>query len=172
MKSSDLKELTADELAAKLEEARSELFNLRFQMATSQLDNTARVKTVKKDIARILTQMRANEIKSAQKASQEKEDQTMSDERNSRKVRQGVVVSAASDKTIVVEIKERKQHSVYKKMMNTTRKLHAHDEKNEAGVGDIVRIAETRPLSKMKRWRLLEIVEKAKQARNRKGMFR
>ncbi len=69
MKSSDLKELTADELAAKLEEARSELFNLRFQMATSQLDNTARVKTVKKDIARILTQMRANEIKSAQKAS-------------------------------------------------------------------------------------------------------
>ncbi len=86
----------------------------------------------------------------------------MSDERNSRKVRQGVVVSAASDKTIVVEIKERKQHSVYKKMMNTTRKLHAHDEKNEAGVGDIVRIAETRPLSKMKRWRLLEIVEKAK----------
>ena len=69
MKSSDLKELTADELAAKLEEARSELFNLRFQMATSQLDNTARVKTVKKDIARILTQMCANEIKSAQKAS-------------------------------------------------------------------------------------------------------
>ena len=86
----------------------------------------------------------------------------MSDQRNSRKVRQGVVVSAANDKTIVVEIKERKQHSVYKKMMNTTRKLHAHDEKNEAGVGDIVRIAETRPLSKMKRWRLLEIVEKAK----------
>jgi large subunit ribosomal protein L29 len=69
MKSSELKELTADELAAKLEEARSELFNLRFQMATSQLDNTARVKAVKKDIARILTQMRANEIKSAQKAS-------------------------------------------------------------------------------------------------------
>ncbi len=86
----------------------------------------------------------------------------MSDERNSRKVRQGVVVSAANDKTIVVEIKERKPHPVYKKMMTTTKKLHAHDEANEAGVGDTVRIAETRPLSKMKRWRLLEIVEKAK----------
>ena len=86
----------------------------------------------------------------------------MSDERNSRKVRQGVVVSAANDKTIVVEIKERKPHPVYKKMMTTTKKLHAHDEANEAGVGDTVRIAETRPLSKMKRWRLLKIVEKAK----------
>jgi small subunit ribosomal protein S17 len=86
----------------------------------------------------------------------------MSDERNSRKVRQGVVVSAANDKTIVVEIKERKPHPVYKKMMTTTKKFHAHDEANEAGVGDTVRIAETRPLSKMKRWRLLEIVEKAK----------
>ena len=86
----------------------------------------------------------------------------MSDERNSRKVRQGVVVSAANDKTIVVEIKERKPHPVYKKMMTTSKKFHAHDEANEAGVGDTVRIAETRPLSKMKRWRLLEIVEKAK----------
>ena len=69
MKSSELKELSADELTTKLEEARAELFNLRFQMATSPLDNTARVKTVKKDIARILTQMRANEIKRAANAS-------------------------------------------------------------------------------------------------------
>ncbi len=86
----------------------------------------------------------------------------MSEERNSRKVRQGVVVSAANDKTIVVQVHERKQHRVYKKMMSSTKKFHAHDENNEAGVGDIVRIMETRPLSKTKRWRLLEIVEKAK----------
>ncbi len=86
----------------------------------------------------------------------------MSEERNRRKVRQGVVVSAANDKTIVVQIKERKPHRVYKKMMTTTKKFHAHDENNEAGVGDTVRIMETRPLSKMKRWRLIEIVEKAK----------
>ena len=86
----------------------------------------------------------------------------MSEERNSRKVRQGVVVSAAGDKTIVVQIHERKKHPVYGKMVNSTKKFHVHDENNEAGVGDTVTIMETRPLSKMKRWRLLDIVEKAK----------
>ena len=86
----------------------------------------------------------------------------MSEVRNSRKVRQGVVVSSVNDKTIVVQIEERKPHPVYKKMMTSTKKLHAHDENNEAGVGDTVLVMETRPLSKMKRWRLVEIVEKAK----------
>ena len=86
----------------------------------------------------------------------------MTEQRNSRKVRQGIVVSAANDKTIVVQIKERKPHPVYKKMMTSTKKLHAHDEANEAGVGDTVQVMETRPLSKMKRWRLVKIVEKAK----------
>ena len=86
----------------------------------------------------------------------------MSEERNQRKVRQGIVVSAVNDKTIVVEVSSRKPHPVYKKMMTTTKKFHAHDENNEAGVGDTVTIMETRPLSKMKRWRLVEIVEKAK----------
>ena len=82
--------------------------------------------------------------------------------RNTRKVRQGVVVSAAGDKTIVVQIKERKPHPVYGKMMTSTKKFHAHDENNECGVGDTVSIMETRPLSKMKRWRLVEIIAKAK----------
>ena len=82
--------------------------------------------------------------------------------RNLRKVRQGVVVSDVNDKTIVVRIEERKAHPIYKKMMTTTKKFHAHDENNDAHVGDTVRIMETRPLSKMKRWRLLEIVERAK----------
>lgn len=86
----------------------------------------------------------------------------MTEERNSRKVRQGVVVSAANDKTIVVQIEERKPHPVYKKMMVRTKKLHAHDQNNECGVGDTVQIMETRPLSKMKRWRLVQIIEKAK----------
>lgn len=86
----------------------------------------------------------------------------MTEERNDRKVRQGVVVSAAGDKTCAVEISERKPHPVYKKMMTRTKKLYAHDENNEAGVGDTVRIMETRPISKTKRWRLIEIVEKAK----------
>ena len=86
----------------------------------------------------------------------------MSEERNSRKVRQGVVVSAVNDKTIVVRVMERKPHPVYKKMMVTTKKFHAHDENNEAGVGDTVTIMETRPLSKMKRWRIVRIDERAK----------
>ncbi len=86
----------------------------------------------------------------------------MTRERNSRKVRQGVVVSAAGDKTCVIEIKDRKAHPVYGKMMTVTKKLHAHDEENAAGIGDTVQIMETRPLSKLKRWRLVKIVEKAK----------
>lgn len=83
-------------------------------------------------------------------------------ERNNRKVRQGVVVSAAGDKTCVVQIDMRKPHAVYGKMVTQSAKYHAHDENNEAGVGDVVQIMETRPLSKLKRWRLTEIVEKAK----------
>lgn len=86
----------------------------------------------------------------------------MAEKRNLRKVRQGVVVSSTNDKTIVVQIEERKSHPIYKKMMTTTKKLHAHDEKNEAEVGDTVQVMETRPISKQKHWRLLKIVEKAK----------
>jgi len=86
----------------------------------------------------------------------------MTEERNSRKVRQGVVVSDAGDKTCVVQINERKPHPVYGKMVNSTKRLHVHDEENECGVGDTVTVMETRPLSKTKHWRLLEIVEKAK----------
>ena len=82
--------------------------------------------------------------------------------RNQRKVRQGVVVSISGNKTIVVETTERKRHPKYGKMMTTTKKFHAHDEENTCNVGDTVRIMETRPLSKMKRWRLVEIIERAK----------
>jgi small subunit ribosomal protein S17 len=86
----------------------------------------------------------------------------MSSERSQRKVRQGVVVSAGGDKTCVVSVSDRKQHKLYGKMITRSSKFHAHDENNDCGVGDVVTIMETRPLSKTKRWRLLEIVEKAK----------
>jgi small subunit ribosomal protein S17 len=86
----------------------------------------------------------------------------MTEERNNRKVRQGVVMSASGDKTCVVKVEERKPHPLYGKMMTHSQKFHAHDEQNVAGVGDVVAIMETRPLSKLKRWRLVEIVEKAK----------
>lgn len=83
-------------------------------------------------------------------------------ERNRRKVRLGTVVSNGMDKSIVVRIDRTIKHPLYTKPVKTFSKLYAHDEKNEAGVGDLVRVMETRPLSKMKRWRLVEIVEKAK----------
>ena len=80
----------------------------------------------------------------------------------SRKTRVGKVVSNKMDKTIVVAIEDRVQHPLYKKIVKRTYKLHAHDENNECKVGDTVKVMETRPLSKTKRWRLVEIMEKAK----------
>ncbi len=81
---------------------------------------------------------------------------------SSRKTRVGKVVSDKMDKTIVVAVEDRVQHPLYKKIVKRTYKLKAHDEENSCGIGDTVRVMETRPLSKDKRWRLVEIVEKAK----------
>ena len=80
----------------------------------------------------------------------------------SRKVRVGKVVSDKMDKTVVVTVADRVAHPIYKKIIKRTYRLKAHDEKNECGIGDTVRVMETRPLSKEKRWRVVEIVEKAK----------
>ena len=85
-------------------------------------------------------------------------------ERNNRKERVGVVVSDAMNKTRVVKVERRLRHPVYGKEITLSKKYHAHDEKNEAHIGDVVRITETRPLSRMKRWRLVEIVGKRKVA--------
>ena len=82
--------------------------------------------------------------------------------RNARKVRVGTVISLAGEKTITVEIAYRKRHPKYGKMITSTKKLHCHDEEGIAGLGDTVRVMETRPLSKTKRWRVVEIIEKAK----------
>ena len=86
----------------------------------------------------------------------------MSEQRGLRKTRVGMVVSDKMDKTIVVEIKERVRHPLYGKILNQTSKLKAHDEENACGIGDTVLVMETRPLSKDKHWRLVEIIEKAK----------
>jgi len=82
--------------------------------------------------------------------------------RNLRKERTGVVVSEKMDKTIVVSVVSREKHPMYGKFMKKTKKFYAHDEKNDVHEGDTVRIMETRPLSKTKRWRLVEIIERAK----------
>ena len=83
-------------------------------------------------------------------------------ERTNRKVREGVVTSAGMDKTAVVTVTTRKPHPLYKKSMVRTKRLYVHDEENDANVGDTVRVMETRPLSKTKRWRLVEVVERAR----------
>ena len=86
----------------------------------------------------------------------------MSERTSSRKTRVGKVVSDKMDKTIVVAVEDRVAHPVYKKIIGRTYRLKAHDENNECGIGDRVRVMETRPLSKDKRWRVVEIIEKAK----------
>ncbi|HEY3502154.1 MAG TPA: 30S ribosomal protein S17 [Actinocatenispora sp.] len=84
------------------------------------------------------------------------------EQRARRKVREGLVVSDKMDKTVVVAVEDRVKHPLYGKVMRRTNKLKAHDEQNQCGVGDRVRLMETRPLSATKRWRVVEILEKAK----------
>ncbi len=86
----------------------------------------------------------------------------MSENRNFRKVREGIVVSDKMDKTVVVKVEDRAKHGLYSKVITKSKKFKAHDESNSAGVGDRVRIMETKPLSATKRWRVVEILEKAK----------
>ena len=86
----------------------------------------------------------------------------MMETRNLRKERVGEVFSNKMDRTITVVVKWKEKHPIYGKFVNKTKKYHAHDEKNECNIGDTVRIMETRPLSKTKRWRLVEIIERAK----------
>lgn len=83
-------------------------------------------------------------------------------DRNLRKIRIGLVTSNKSDKTVTVSTERKVIHPLYGKYIKKTKKFHAHDEKNECGIGDTVKIMETRPLSKTKRWRLIEVIEKAK----------
>jgi len=90
----------------------------------------------------------------------EKEMETI--ERNLRKTKIGLVTSNKMDKTVTVQVERKVKHPLYKKFVKKTSRFHAHDEKNECSIGDIVKIMETRPLSKLKRWRLVEVLEKVK----------
>jgi small subunit ribosomal protein S17 len=123
----ELRTLTDAELKQKLGEAYQELFNLRFRKATKQLDNTARIQVVRRDIARMT----------------------------------GRVVSDKMDKTVVVVVETLKRHRLYGKVVRNVKRYQAHDESNASHTGDLVRIEETRPLSKEKRWIVTEILERA-----------
>ena len=90
------------------------------------------------------------------------QETTTPEQRGTRKVRTGVVVSDKMDKTVVVEVEDIRQHRLYQKTIRRTTRLKAHDEQNSAGTGDLVRLAETRPRSATKRWRVVEIIRKAK----------
>jgi len=95
-------------------------------------------------------------------ATEQTRDQEQLDERGRRKTRVGVVVSNKMNKTVVVAVERRYAHPLYGKQVTRTKKYHAHDENNEYHTGDVVRIVETRPLSKLKRWRVAELIERAK----------
>ena len=163
----ELDDLTDVDLEGRLREGKEELFNLRFQAATGQLESHGRLRAVKKDIARIYTVVRERElgIRSAPGTDEgwcRMSEQTTPEERSARKVREGLVVSDKMDKTVVVSVEDRVKHALYGKVLRRTSKLKAHDDQNDCGVGDRVRIMETRPLSATKRWRVVEILEKAK----------
>ena len=131
---------------------------MRFQNATNQLDNTSRIKEVRKNIARIQTLIAQNKGKFI--PSNKRSSITV--ERNLRKTRVGKVTSNKMDKTIVVAIEDHVKHPLYGKIVKRTYKLKAHDEENTCNIGDTVKVMETRPISKDKRWRLVEVVERAK----------
>ena len=153
-RSAELRELNDGELLQRLAEAKDEHFNLRFQLVTGQLDNTARLGHVKREIARLATLLREREIAAA--------DASDADRANRRKVREGIATSTKMDKTVVVTVVDRVRHPRYGKTVQRSTKLHAHDEANDVREGDRVRIAETRPLSKQKRWRVVEVLERAR----------
>jgi small subunit ribosomal protein S17 len=128
MKAEELRTKSIDELTDQLGALKKEQFNLRFQKATGQLEKTARVREVRRDIARIKT------IAAEKRAAQ------------------GIVVSDKADKTVVVDVERRFTHPILKKTVRRTKKYQAHDPQNRCKVGDRVMIEESRPISKTKRW--------------------
>jgi ribosomal protein L29 len=132
----EYRNMDEDELDGRLAQAKQELFNLRFQVVTGQLDNTSRIGRVKRDVARIRTVLREREIEAAE--------------------------TLAAAGPAAPEAVERVRHPRYDKTVQRTKRLYAHDEANQVKVGDRVRLSETRPMSKLKRWRIVEVLERAK----------
>ncbi len=167
-KDNDLVELSLGELIDELKATKQEALNLRFRNATGQLENTAEIGKVRKQVARINTLIRRarNRCGRGRTVTESEMTDTTTDaaapERAARKTREGTVVSNAMDKTAVVAVVDRVRHAKYNKFVLRTKKLYAHDETNDVNVGDKVRVMETRPLSKNKRWRITDVLERAK----------
>ena len=147
----------------RVREAKEELFNLRFQMATGRLDNNSGcVPSGTTSRGSTPSCASAMGLSAAEGRQRGRGMSRSTQEGAGSKVREGLVVSDKMDKTIVVSLEDRVKHPLYGKVIRRTSKVKAHDEANTAGVGDRVRLMETRPLSATKRWRLVEILEKAK----------
>ena len=178
-----IRSLSDEELAHQEKTTSEQLFRLRFQVSLGQNDGVKKLRQLRKEIAQIKTVARERELgirgaaKDAdgrRKPGREPAKMTTTTEavqapatgaRRNEKV--GQVVSTKMQKTIVVEVEMRKAHPKYKRIVRSTKKFYAHDEQSSARMGDVVRIRETRPLSKLKRWSLEEIVRRSSLARSK-----
>ena len=141
MNNKEIRNLTNEEIIKKIDEMKEELFNLRFSQATGNLEKPSRIRELRKSVARMKTILRERELSEQELV--------------------GKVVSAGNDKTITVLVETYRNDRLYGKRVKYSKKYAAHDEKNLAQQGDTVRIVETRPISKTKHFRLVEIIEKA-----------
>ena len=152
MKQAVIIEMSTEELVGTLTEVRATLAKLNLAHAVSPLENPVQIRETKKTVARILTEVRRREL----------EAQTKMETRNLRKERVGVVKSNKMDKSVTVIIERKERHAMYGKFVKKSSTMVAHDETNDCNIGDTVRIMETRPMSKSKNWRVVEILERAK----------
>ena len=154
MKIAEIRELSTKELLERVDAEVAAYDQKKINHSISPMDNPSQIKQQRRLIARMKTELRQRELNN--------KSLSLMETRNLRKERTGVVTSNKMDKSITVAIKWKEKHPIYGKFVNKTKKYHAHDEKNECGIGDTVKIMETRPLSKTKRWRLVQIIERAK----------
>ena len=154
MKIAEIRELSTKELVERIDAEVAAYDQKVINHSISPSENPAQIKQQRRMIARMKTELRQRELNN--------KSLSLMETRNLRKERTGVVTSNKMDKSITVAIKWKEKHPIYGKFVNKTKKYHAHDEKNECGIGDTVKIMETRPLSKTKRWRLVQIIERAK----------
>ena len=153
MKIAEIRELSTKELLERVDAEVAAYDQKKINHSISPMDNPSQIKQQRRLIARMKTELRQRELNNKL---------SLMETRNLRKERTGVVTSNKMDKSITVAIKWKEKHPIYGKFVNKTKKYHAHDENNECNIGDTVKIMETRPLSKTKRWRLVQIIERAK----------
>lgn len=150
MKVKEIRELTTEQIEAKITEVKDEIFNLRMQQATGNLEKPSRIHELRKDVARMKTILAERKEAQGGLLMEKKKHEVL-----------GKVVSAKNDKTITILVETYKKDPKYGKRVKYSKKYTAHDENNQAKVGDVVRVVETKPLSKTKRFSLVEIVEEA-----------